>query len=67
MRDSYDWELECPTCGARGHARVSEDVFPGPGMLNFSVDHVSDGFSVLKPGHDAHTTVMICVGCNAIV
>ena len=67
MPDSYDWELECPRCGAKGHARVWEDTYPLNDALSFSVDRVSDGFTLLKLGHDTFTTVMACVSCETIL
>lgn len=63
-RDRYNWDLQCPVCGAVGVAHVSEDAFPLKSDLRFKVDEVSEGFKVRKLGETAADTRIICVKCN---
>jgi hypothetical protein len=62
-RDRYDWELACPSCGAHGSARVSEDAFP-ESDIHFAVEKVSAGFRVSMLGSSAVDTVIVCIECN---
>lgn len=64
QRDSYRVDLNCPNCGLRGVAEVSEEDYPFTENRRFSVDEVTSGFSVRNSGSIVTEMEIICSACN---
>jgi hypothetical protein len=64
QRDNYRVDLNCPNCGRRGVAEVSEEDYPFTDNRRFSVDEVTPGFSVLNVGSAVTEMEITCCACN---
>ena len=65
-RNKHSVDFECPDCGKTGTLSVSED--DGPVLdLRFSVDGISEGFTVSKKGQNLAETQVVCNDCRVAV
>ena len=64
QRDNYRVDLECPSCGRKGTAEVSEEDYPFTDNRRFSVDKVTPGFSVQNAGSAVTEMEIACGDCG---
>ena len=67
-REPYDAKLECPNCGAKGEAKLSEASNPvhDPNPRR-EVEELPDGFEWVTGGTWAQGPSFSCKNCGTIV
>ena len=60
-------DLECPDCGKTGILSVSEDDSLFVRDPRFSVDGITEGFTVSKKGQHLAETQVVCNDCKVAV
>lgn len=63
-RDRYTLDLECPDCGRKGSARVSEAENPVYSGRAYGVDDVPEGFTLIEEGESPQGTIINCASCG---
>ena len=66
-RNKNSVDLECPDCGKIGTLSVSEDDGPHMSELRFSVDGITEGFTVSEKGQHLAETQVVCNDCKVAV
>lgn len=64
-RKRFELDILCPSCGASGEARVSENDDPDMSAPPFRVDEYPAGFSEEKRSASRHETLVAC-GCGQV-
>lgn len=59
-RNRFELDILCPSCGATGNARVSENDGLDPADAAFRVDEYPPGFSEEKRSASRHGTLVAC-------
>jgi hypothetical protein len=59
-RKRFELDILCPSCGATGHARVSENDGPETADAVFRVDEYPPGFSEEKRSTSRLETLVVC-------
>ena len=66
-RKRHSVGLECPDCGKTGTLSVSEEDSPFMRDLRFSVDGITEGFTVSEKGRNLAETEVVCNDCKVVV
>ena len=59
-RKQFELDILCPSCGAAGNARVSENDGADTANVAFRVEGYPAGFSEERPSASRHETLIAC-------